>query len=186
MEKDIKQLIDQLRMIIGEDFLEVKIINEDSFAYEMVKESLQFDDEETCYSYQMGDLSLNARMFLMDSTIYGIFFNFEFIGTIGAYMHNPVDKTRLELCCCIKKEYRNKGIGEKALKKVIEDYVDNPNIKSIHVAIREDNIASQKLIQKLKFKEYPGYKDDALFVKKDGTKIKQKQYLLKLKNYKKK
>lgn len=186
MEKDLKQLIDHFRAIVKEDILEVRVINGEFCDYEMVKEALTFDNEETCYSDQTNDLSLNARMFLMGSTIYGIFLNFEFIGTIGAYMHNPVDKTRLELCCCIKKEYRNKHIGETALREVIEKYLNDAKIKSIHVSIREDNIASQKLAEKLQFKEYMGYKDDALFVKSDGTKIKQKQYLLKLKDYKKK
>ena len=86
----------------GNDIIKMKLINKDKNATQIVKQALLFDDEETCYYNQTNDLDLNARMFLLSSDIYGIYSNNNIIGLIGIYIHNPVDKTRLELCCCLK------------------------------------------------------------------------------------
>ena len=167
----------------GNNIIKMKLINKVKNATQIVKQALLFDDEQTCYYKQTSDLDLNARMFLLSKDIYGIYLNNNIIGLIGIYIHNPVDKTRLELCCCLKNEYRNKKIGQKAVKKAIEFCKNKKGVRSIYVSVREDNIACQKLVSKLKFKEYPGYKDTDLSVTSNETKIKKKQYLLKLKDY---
>ena len=80
----------------------VEIINGKFYDYDLVKEGLMFD-EEYCFSTNNLDLSICTRMFLMDSTIYGIFYKNEYVGLVGVMYHHPKDKTRLEICCCIKR-----------------------------------------------------------------------------------
>ena len=107
----------------------------------------------------------------------------EFIGIISVFYKYYKDLSRLEMSISIKKEYRNKKIGEFCYDYVIRNYFEDYDIKSIHLSIREDNIKSRKLAEKLGFKLYLGYKDSKYFVDSEGNKIPQVQYLLKRKDY---
>lgn len=149
---------------------------------ELILKGILFDDEHTCYhSYDSIDDIITGLM--LSANNYGIYIKDEFIGIVSIFYKYYKDLTRLEMSISIKKEYRNKRIGEFCYNYIIKNYFENYDIKSIHLSIREDNIKSRKLAEKLGFKLYLGYKDSKYFVDSEGNKIPQVQYLLKRKDY---
>jgi ribosomal protein S18 acetylase RimI-like enzyme len=57
-------------------------------------------------------------------------------------------------------EYRKKGVGKALVKKVV-DYAKENDIGKVYATVESENIASQKLFEKLKFKNVSsenGYK----------------------------
>ena len=136
----------------------------------------------TCYN-NYESLEDIITSLLVSANNYGIYIENEFIGIISIFYKYYKDLTRLEMSITIKKEYRNKKIGEFCYDYVIHNYFQNYNVKSIHLSIREDNISSRMLAEKFGFKIYPGYKDSKYFIDLEGNKIPQVQYLLKRKDY---
>ena len=102
---------------------------------------------------------------------------------ISYFYHYYKDLSRYEISISIKEKYRNSNIGYCVTNEVIRRMFLFDDIKSIHLYIREDNVKSNMLAKKLGFKEYSGYKCDKYFIDKDNNKIKNKQYLLKKKDY---
>lgn len=148
----------------------------------LILEGVLFDNENTCFhSYEnIKDIVTGLRV---SATNYGIYLEDEFIGLVSLFYQYYKDLTRLEMSITIKKEYRNKKIGEFSYDYIIRNYLKNTDIKSIHLSIREDNIKSRMLAEKIGFKLYPGYKSCESFIDLNGNKIHQVQYLLKLKDY---
>jgi RimJ/RimL family protein N-acetyltransferase len=85
-----------------------------------------------------------------------------------------VRKKRLEEChvadigMCIKKEYRNKGIGTKLLQEMIEICREEKKIKKIELDVFSNNVAGKKLYEKVGF-EYEGRRKRSII--KDNKKI---------------
>ena len=73
--------------------------------------------------------------------------------------------------------------GKHCLKNIIDICFKEEKNKSIHLAIREDNIKSRKMAEGCGFKLYRGYRCDDTFTDLDGNIIPQVQYLLKRKDY---
>lgn len=148
----------------------------------LILEGVLFDDENTCFhSYE--NIKDIVTGFMVSATNYGIYIEDEFIGLVSLFYQHHKDLTRLEMAISIKKEYRNIKIGEFSYDYIIRNYLKNTDIKSIHLSIREDNIKSRRLAEKIGFKLYPGYKSCENFIDLNGNKIPQVQYLLKLKDY---
>ena len=167
-------------VIFMENLKLVKIKDKD-----LILKGISFDNEHTCYNNynNIEDVLIGL---ITSATNYGIYYKDEFIGIISIYNQYYKDLTRLELSICIKKEYRNKKIGKYCFDYVISESFKNPNNKSIHLSIREDNIKSIMLAKKCGFKLYRGYKSCDNFIDLNGNKIHQEQYLLKRKDYIKK
>lgn len=60
-------------------------------------------------------------------------------------------KTAFLVGLWISKSLRNQGLGEKLLKKVIDE-IKNSGIKNVELTVQEDNKAARKLYQKVGFK----------------------------------
>lgn len=67
------------------------------------------------------------------------------------------------------------------MQKMVDECFKEQYAKSIHLSIREDNIASRKVATKLGFTEYTGYKKDSYYVDLNGNVHKNIQYILKKK-----
>lgn len=148
----------------------------------LILEGILFDDENTCYhSYEDIEDVITSLMVSADN--YGIYLENKFIGIISVFNHYYKDLTRLEISICIKKDYRNKKIGEYCFNQIISNYFKKNNIKSIHLSIRCDNIKSIRLAEKCGFKLYTGYKIDNVFIDKNNNIQSQVQYLLKKNDY---
>ena len=160
---------------------EVSLLNLDNNK-DLIKRGILFDNEHTCYN-DYDSLEDIITGLMISANNYGIYIKDEFIGIVSIFYKYYKDLTRLEMSISIKEEYRNKKIGEFCYNYVIKNYFENYKVKSIHLSIREDNVKSRKLAEKLGFKLYPGYKDSKYFVDLEGNKIPQVQYLLKRKDY---
>ena len=177
-----QELIILLKQIRNQKIREkISLLNIDGNK-ELITKGIMFDDEHTCYN-NYESLEDIITSLLVSANNYGIYIENEFIGIISIFYKYYKDLTRLEMSITIKKEYRNKKIGEFCYDYVIHNYFQNYNVKSIHLSIREDNISSRMLAEKFGFKIYPGYKDSKYFIDFEGNKIPQVQYLLKRKDY---
>ena len=177
-----QELIILLKQIRNQKIREkISLLNIDGNK-ELITKGIMFDDEHTCYN-NYESLEDIITSLLVSANNYGIYIENEFIGIISIFYKYYKDLTRLEMSITIKKEYRNKKIGEFCYDYVIHNYFQNYNVKSIHLSIREDNISSRMLTEKFGFKIYPGYKDSKYFIDLEGNKIPQVQYLLKRKDY---
>ena len=108
-------------------------------AKKLILKGVLFDNENTCFhSYEdIKDIVTGLRVSAIN---YGIYLEDEFIGVVSLFYQYYKDLTRLEMAITIKKEYRNKKIGEFSYDYIIRNYLKNTDIKSIHLCIREDNI----------------------------------------------
>ena len=179
-----QELINLLKIIRNEklhDVISLMCIDNDK---SLIEKGICFDNEKTCY-HNYKDIDELLTSLMVSANNYGIYYYDEFIGIISVFYQYYKDLTRIEFAISMKEEYRNKGIGEHCYKLLIDSYFANKNIKSIHLSIREDNIKSRKLAEKCGFKLYKGYKRDNNFIDNNGNKIKQVQYLLKKRDYKK-
>lgn len=179
MEKKLKEvLINLLKKVSDKKICEVIKLKNINYDKKLILNGILLDDENTCYySYDKLDDIVDSLM--ISANNYGIYFEDEFIGIISSFYKYYKDLSKLEIMICIKKEYRNKKIGEYCLDKVIYDCFKKSNIKSIHLSIREDNIKSIKMAEKLGFKLYKGYRFSD-YVDENGS---ISQYLLKKKDY---
>jgi len=150
----------------------------------LIEKGISFDNKKTCY-HSYDNIEDIITGLIVSANNYGIYYCDEFIGIISVFYHYYKDLTRLEMSISIKEGYRGKGIGKHCYDLIISDYFENSDVKSIHLSIREDNIKSRKLAEKCGFKLYKGYKCDNNFIDTDSNAIKQVQYLLTKKDYKK-
>jgi len=184
MNKERVKLINTLKQIRNIKMYEDIDLIDINGNRDLIVQGILFDDEHTCY-HSYNSLEDMITSLLVSSCNYGIFYKNEYIGIISAFYHYYKDLSRLELSICIKKEYRNSGIGKLCYDYIIGGYFDEENIKSIHLSIREDNIKSRMIAEKCGFELYKGYKCDNYFIDLEGNIIPQVQYLLKKKDYKK-
>ena len=169
MNKELQQkLVILLKNICNKKTKQnISLVNIDNNK-ELILKGVMFDDEHICYhNYEKFEDIITGLMTSADN--YGIYLETEFIGIISVFYQYYKDLTRLEMAICIKKEYRNKKIGEYCFYNIIDNYFKNNNYKSIHLSIREDNIKSRKLAEKCGFKLYPGYKSCKNFIDQDGN-----------------
>jgi ribosomal protein S18 acetylase RimI-like enzyme len=88
------------------------------------------------------------------------------IGCIG--IKKDQDKFCTIQHLCVKEGYRNQGIATKLLNAV-SDYADAEYVKA---SVRHDNMASLKLLKKLKFTAYDCLAKDDYFILKVSKKLK--------------
>ena len=185
MENKLKETLASLLKQISDkkicETIELKNINYDKT---LILNGILFDNENTCY-YSYDKLEDIVDSLIVSANNCGIYLENEFIGIISSFYKYYKDLSKLEIMICIRKEYRNKKIGEYFLDKVIYDCFKKSNIKSIHLSIREDNIKSRRMAEKLGFKLYKGYKFRNVFIDENGNIKQNSQYLLKKKDYKK-
>lgn len=151
----------------------------------LIEEAVNFDIDNTCFHSYDNIKDIVTGLFI-SAVNFGIFYKDEYIGLVSSYYQYYKDLGRLEFCICIKKEYRNLGIGKFCYDILIRESFKNDNIKSIHLSIREDNKGSRSLAESCGFELYPGYKVNDVFKDEQGNCYPQVQYLLKKKDYKKK
>lgn len=51
-------------------------------------------------------------------------------------------------------EYRNKGVGASLIEHLIKEATKKKNVKIMIAEVASDNVASQNLLKKYKFKEF--------------------------------
>lgn len=183
MDKKI-ELINLLKSLKYKEFKEnikFKNINTNK---ELISKGILFDNENTCYhDYENIEDVMIGLMVSADN--YGIYYKDKYIGIISVFYQYYKDLSKLEISINIDSNYRNIGIGSYCYDYIIDKYFERDDIKSFHLAIREDNLASRKLAEKFNFKIYEGYKRDKYFYDINGNCHNQVQYLLKKKDYKK-
>lgn len=152
------------------------------FSRSLIEQGVLFDNDHTCYhSYEnINDVIIGL---FISATNYGIYYKDEYIGIISSFYQYYKDLGKIEFAICLKKEYRNLGIGKYCYDVLINEQFKNESIKSIHLTIRDDNIESRNLAKKSGFKLYPGYKSNAMFCDQLGNVYPQVQYLLTKKEY---
>ena len=179
---DKEKLVYLLKQIrLDRIYQDVKLINI-SDDLDLIRKGILFDNEKTCY-YGYKNIEDMITSLSIASQTYGIYYKDEFIGIISYFHHYYKDLGRYEISISIKDKFRNSNICYCVTNEVIRIMFYFDDIKSIHLYIREDNKKSNALALKLGFKEYKGYKCDNYFTDQDGNRIKNKQYLLKKKDY---
>ena len=181
------QLLNLLKVIrcnLYDENINIKIINNEPIEKELIRKAILFDNGNTCFNgYDKIDDMVN---YLCNCAInFGIFYKEEFIGLSSVTYKHIKDPSRLVLSLNLDKNYQNSKIGTYCMQKIMDYCFSNYNYKCFHIAVREDNIPSLKMVNNLGFKEYIGYKDDDYFIL-NNEKIPQKQFILKKKEYKKK
>ena len=101
-------------------FDDISLMNIDNNK-KLILKGILFDDEHTCYhSYDSLDDIVTGLM--VSANNYGIYIKDEFIGIVSIFYKYYKDLTRLEMSISIKKEYRNKKIGEFCYEYVINNF----------------------------------------------------------------
>lgn len=178
--EDKERLIKEIRLIKDkrlEETLFLKDIKDDLY---LIKLGINMDNNSTCF-YGFDDVCVMATCLSLATKTYGIFLNDEFIGITSFGCHHPKDLTRQEICLCLSEDYRDLGIGSICMQKMVDECFKEQSVKSIHLSIREDNIASRNVAIKLGFTEYAGYKKDSCYKDLNGNVHKNIQYILKKK-----
>ncbi len=110
----------------------------------------QFEDER---------IKENIRAILSSSNKYYVRFEISLNGeSVGEITFSGKDELKPEIGIKIQEGFRNKGIGYKILKKLIIDLSEAKNIEYFTYFVRNDNIASVRLVEKLGGKRIKVYK----------------------------
>ncbi len=104
--------------------------------------------QDTFFSYLKKSLKYLFRK--EDAYKFRIIVENKFAGNIGLF--NPKNGT-YELGYFILREYRNKGVITKAIEQIIKFAFEKKQIKKIIAITELDNLASQKVLKKNKFKK---------------------------------
>ena len=129
-----------------------ELVNEDGI---MVAPAPKDINEETYPIWLKGKVDLakgiNIPEGFIPCTTYWVILDDKIIGlaNIKHYLNDNLRKKGGHLGLAIAKEYRNKGIGFKITKLLIEKARDEFNIDDILLTNEPDNIASRKLCEKL-------------------------------------
>lgn len=172
------EIIEDIRLIKDKKLEELIFLKDIKDDLSLIKLGINMDDNQTCF-YGFNDVYVMATCLSLATKTYGIFLDYEFIGITSFGCHHPKDLTRQEICLCLSKDYRSLGIGSISMQKMVDECFKEQYAKSIHLSIREDNIASRKVATKLGFIEYTGYKKDSSYIDLDGNIHKNIQYILK-------
>ncbi len=97
-----------------------------------------------------------------------------FVGMIGFHRIKP-EHHRAEVGYMIEKEYQGKGYAAEAVRAIIKYAFNEMKIHSIEADIDKDNIASERLLQKLGFRKEGHFKESFYF---EGTFIDSVTYSL--------
>lgn len=101
----------------------------------------QFEDEK---------LRENVRGILENSIKYYVRYAITFSGKpVGEITFSGQDELKPEIGIEIQESFRNKGIGYKVLKELIQRLSKAKNIEYFKYFVRNDNIASIRLVEKL-------------------------------------
>lgn len=151
--------------------VKMEIINGRENEREIVTNGILLDDEHTCF-YGFRSVFEIVWSILNDSIIYNVTLNDEQIGIIMVSNYKE-NETELEIGACFKNEYRNKGIGTYLLKLVLDDCFLNGATK-VHALVRNDNLSSNRLCNKLSFIKYEDDAEDFIY---NNKKVKQTHYV---------
>jgi len=108
-----------------------------------------------------------------DSFDIGIFLGDELVGTIEVCHMSWFDNEGAEICYTVKESHRNKGVATEACKGIINYLFSSMKMHKIYADTIEDNIASQRILEKLGFKLEGTIRDRR---KKNGTWLDELQY----------
>ena len=162
--------------------IKLKFINEEDDFSNLVREGISFDEEGMCYN-DVDDIDSYIEKVKNSFVVFGIYHDNELIGISMIGQVDSIDPDKFAISINIKKEYRGKKIGSLCLPMIVDSAFSLCGAKRLHVCVRKDNVASNKMVEKMNFKLYPGYKDDEKFITKEGKIINQNQYELDYKDY---
>lgn len=162
--------------------IKLKFINEEDDFSNLVKKGISFDEEGMCYN-DVDDIDSYIEKVKNSFVVYGIYYGNELIGISMIGQVDSLDPDKFAISINIKKEYRGKKIGSLCLPMIVDSAFSLCGAKSLHVCVRTDNAASNKIVKNMNFKLYSGYKDDETFVTKTGKVIDQNQYILDYDDY---
>lgn len=134
----------------------IKVCNDNLCHYQQYQESFESDLKQ----YQ-------SRIYPSTDTQHLVWYhiksNENYIGAVWLEKVNKNDSATLGIFISDKK-FRNKGIGEKAIKEIIKNDSKHLLINRIVLRVREENIRAINCYKKVGFKETCRYKKDNLNV----------------------
>lgn len=172
--EEIEKISILLKKLLKED-LSIEIIENDWYSSkDIVRNGIKFDNEKTCF-YGYSSIDEMAFCIISDSIIYNVLYNHDQIGLASVFNYQEKED-EVEIAICLDKKYRNMNFGSRVLKMILNDCFFN-GVNKVHALIRVDNVASNKLVEKLNFKKY---EDDCIedFVTDDNKVIKQNHYVI--------
>ena len=139
-------------------FLSQPIVEVENYKLKPIDSSDLKEIEELCSYYpperriSATDLleKINQEYIDKNGINWGIYLKNELIGTIGFY--RGFDKSEGELGYVLRSAHRNKGIGSICAEAIIKIGLELMELKAIEAYTAIENLASQKLLEKVGFK----------------------------------